>query len=166
MLWNDRLIYSKAPVSDTIKKNNFCLTGNAEITSLPKDPTPTQAMVTKLRAACVVRQKHAEIFFKSEIFDIAQSISTDNRSLYHGSKSDILKRLEKETQPEIHGNNSTLVVDLSVIVKITGQQTFRTFKEFATNVYKHVMSSGVEFTAKRIDIVADQYFENSLKIGT
>ena len=140
--------------------------GNAAITSPPKDPMVTQAMVTKLRAACVAQQEHAEIFFESEIFDIAQSISTDNRSLYHGSKSDILKRLEKETQPKIHGNNSTLVVDLSVIVKITGQQTFRTFKEFATNVYKHIMSSGVEFTAKRIDIVADQYFENSLKSGT
>ena len=133
--------------------------GNAAITSLPKDPMVTQAMVTKLRAACVAWQKHAEIF------DIAQSISTDNRSLYHGSKSDILKRFEKETQPKIHGNNSTLVVDLSVIVKITGRQTFRTFKEFATNVYKH-MSSGVEFTAERINIVADQYFENSLKSGT
>ena len=30
-------------------------------------------MVTKLRAACVARQKHAEIFFQSEIFGIAQS---------------------------------------------------------------------------------------------
>ena len=39
--WNDRLIYSKAPVSDTITKNNFCLMGNAAITSLPKYPTLT-----------------------------------------------------------------------------------------------------------------------------
>ena len=97
---------------------------NAAITSLPKDPVLTQAMVTKLRTTCVARQKHAEIFFQSEIFGIAQSISTDSRSLCHGSKSDILKRFEKETQPEIQGNNSTLVVDLSVIVNIIGQQMF------------------------------------------
>ena len=139
--------------------------GNAAMTFLPKDPMLTQAMVTKLRAACVARQKHAEIFFQSEIFGIAQSISTDSRSLYHGSKSDILKRFEKETQPKIQGNNSALVVDLSVIVHIKRQQTFRTFKEFATNSYKH-MSLGVEFKAERIDIAADQYFENSLKSGT
>ena len=53
-----------------------------------------------------------------------------------------------------------------MIVKIIGQQTFRTFKEFATNVYKHIMNLGVEFKAERIDIVADRYFENSLKGGT
>ena len=172
--------------------------GNAAITSLSKDPTLTPAMVTKLRAACIARKKHAETFFQSEIFGIAKSISTDSRSLYHGSKSDILKRFEKEpqpkihgivphqlqiyrrqlsksdilkrfekkTQPKIHGNSSALVVDLSKIVKIIGQQTFRTFKEFATNVYKHMMSLGVEFKAERIDIVADRYFENSLKGGT
>ena len=60
--------------------------GNAAITFLPKDPTLTWVMVTKLRAA----------------FGIAQSILTDIRSLYHGSKSDIL-RVEKETQPKIMG---------------------------------------------------------------
>ena len=148
------------------KKNNFCLKGNAAMTFLPKDPMLTQAMVTKLRAACIARQKDAEIFFQSEIFGTAQSIPTDSRSLYHGSKSDILKRFEKETQPKIQGNNSALVVDLWVIVHIKRQQTFRTFKEFATNAYKHIMSLGVEFKAEIIDIAADQYFENSLKSGT
>ena len=129
--------------------------GNAAIMSLQKDPMLTQAMVTKLRATCVARQKYAEIFSQSEIFGIAQSISTNSRSLYHESKSEILKRLEKETQPKVHANNSTLVADLSVIVKIIGQQTFRTFKEFATNVYKYIMSLGVELKAERINIVAD-----------
>ena len=87
------------------------MTGNAAITSLPKDPTLTQAILIKLIAARVARQKHAEKFFQSEIFGIAQSISTDSRSLYHRSKSDILKRLEKETQLKIYGNNSALVLD-------------------------------------------------------
>ena len=72
--------------------------GNAAITVLPKYPSLTQVMVTKLKAACVARQKHAEIFFRSEIFDIAKSILTDSRSLKYGSKSNILKRFEKETQ--------------------------------------------------------------------
>ena len=40
MFWDDRLIYSKALVTDTIK-NNFRLMGNAAITSLPKDPMLT-----------------------------------------------------------------------------------------------------------------------------
>ena len=64
IFWNDRLIYSKAPVSDTIKKN--CLIGNAakDPMLLPKDPTLTQALVTKLRAACAARQKHAEKIFQ------------------------------------------------------------------------------------------------------
>ena len=66
--------------------------------SLPKDPTLTQAIVTKLRAACVATQKHAETFFQSELFGKSQSISTDSRSLYHGSKSDILKRFENTAE--------------------------------------------------------------------
>ena len=129
--------------------------GNAAITFLPKNPTLTQVMVTKLRAACVARQKHAEIFFRSEIFGIAKSILTDSRSLYYGSKFNILRRFEKKTQQKIHGNNSALVADLLVIVKIIGQQTFTTF-----------MSLGVEFKAERINIVPDRYFENTLKSGT
>ena len=107
--------------------------GNAAITLLPKYPSLTQVMVTKLKAACVARQKHAEIFFRSEIFDIAKSILTDSRSLKYGSKSNILKRFEKETQQKIPVNNSALVAD---------------------------------FKAERINIVADRYFENSLKSGT
>ena len=39
--------------------------GNAAIMSLQKDPMLTQAMVTKLRATCVARQKHAEILSQS-----------------------------------------------------------------------------------------------------
>ena len=129
--------------------------GNAAITLLPKYPSLTQVMVTKLKAACVARQKHAEIFFRSEIFDIAKSILTDSRSLKYGSKSNILNRFEKETRQKIPVNNSALVADLLVMVKTIGQQTFRTF-----------MSLGVEFKAERINIVADRYFENSLKSGT
>ena len=51
------------------------------------------------------------------------------------------------------------------MVKIIAQQTFRTFKEFSTNVYKNIMSLGVEIKAERTDIAADQYFKNSLKGG-
>ena len=55
------------------------------------------------------------------------------------------------------------MVDLSVIVKIIGKQTNKEFKEFATNVCKHIMSLSVKFKTERINIVADQYYENSLK---
>ena len=84
----------------------------------------------------MLQDKRTEIFF-SQIFGIALSISTNSRSLYQGNKSDILKRFEKERELKIQGNNSALVVDLLVIGKIIGQQMFRTFKEFATNVFKH-----------------------------
>ena len=46
--WNDRLIYAKVAISDTVKKNNLHMTSDAAATSQPKDPTLTQAMVTKL----------------------------------------------------------------------------------------------------------------------
>ena len=53
-----------------------------------------------------------------------------------------------------------------MIVKIIGQQIFRTFKEFATNVYKHIISLGVELKSEKISIVGERYFENSFKGDT
>ena len=164
--WNDRLIYAKVAISDTVKKNKLHMMSDAAATSQPKDPTLTQAMVTKLRAACAVRQHHATIFFQSEIFGIAQSISTDSRSLYHGNKSDILKRFEKETQLPIHERNAALIIDLSVIVQIMAQQKCTTFKEFSRKIYRYIMNLATESKVERIDIVADRYFEDSLKGAT
>ena len=71
---------------------------NEEKTVGAKYPTLTQAMVTKLRAACVVRQNLSTKFFQSRVIWLAQSISTDSRSLYHGTKSHILKRFDKGKQ--------------------------------------------------------------------
>ena len=110
IFWNDRFKCSKAPVTDTIK-DFFCLMGDAANNVSTKRSYAYTGHGNKIiRAACVARQKHAEIFFQSKIFGIAQSISTDSRSLYHESKSDILKWFEKEAA-EIYGNNSALVVD-------------------------------------------------------
>ena len=101
--------------------------------------------------------------FQSEIFGIAQSISTDSRSLYHGNKSDILKRFEKETQLPIHERNAALIIDLSAIVQIMAQRKCTTFKEFSKKVYRYIMNLATESKVERIDIVADRYFEDSLK---
>ena len=98
----------------------------------------------------MLQDKRTEIFF-SQIFGIALSISTNSRSLYHGNKSDILKRFEKERELKIQGNNSALVVDLLVIGKILVNKCLEHLKNLLLTC---------------LNILADQYFGKSLKGGT
>ena len=58
------------------------------------DPSLTQP-ITRLKTANVPRENLVTTLFKSEIFRIVLSISTDGRTLFHATKSDILKLLEK-----------------------------------------------------------------------
>ena len=48
--------------------------------------------MNKLRECIRVRARPAEELFKTELFNVAQSTAKNEDSLYHNSKSDILKR--------------------------------------------------------------------------
>ena len=46
-------------------------------------------MMNKLRSAAAYRPHQTSELFAGEVFGVAQSIATGDRSLYHGTKSEI-----------------------------------------------------------------------------
>ena len=121
-------------------------------------------MIRKLRSAYQHRRDHVSELFKNEIFCIAQSISEDSVSLYHGQKSDILKRLSKSDVPKpVNKNSAGLVSDLSGIINAKANMAFSSFQEFGDKLYQHIVSLGRGYG--RIDIVCDTYFTEKLTEG-
>ena len=162
--WNERLIQVKVPIDSPIKSNKFKLPDKSLTTSAQKDPTLNQSMITKLRSAYSYRKSLLIDLFASEIFGVAQSIAEDSRKLYHGTKSDILKRFGISGKSMNDHNESSIIIELSPVIKAKSSSSCTTFNDFAVIIYNHVMyySSGY----KRCDIIADRYFSFSLKDGT
>ena len=59
---NDRLIYQKISICETIPKNNFCFWYTPEI-GTEKPFTPSNSEITKMRSACEPRPEIAKIVF-------------------------------------------------------------------------------------------------------
>ena len=90
--WNERLIQAKIPINAKIQNNNIKLPGHQNNPSdYVKDPTLTASMISKLRSANFYRPLFVKKLFENEIFGIAQRISTNSLSLYHGKKSELMK---------------------------------------------------------------------------
>ena len=162
--WNDRLIKAKEPINKTIRENKFVLPGNEHAQKKSKkDPILSQSMISKLRSAYQHRRDDVITLFENEIFGISQSISEDSLSLYHGQKSDILKRVSASAIPKIVKDDSGLIIDLSGIINAKADMICSTFQDFADKLYRHIVSLGKNYA--RIDIVCDRYFGDSLKEG-
>ena len=84
----DRLVTCKIPVSDPILLNSLNLPGNPN-KATEKDPVLTAAMMEKLKKACEARSELVENLLSTEIFEIPQSLSANQYSLYHGTKSHV-----------------------------------------------------------------------------
>ena len=123
-----------------------------------KDVSLTTQMITKVRAANITRENLVAMLFESEYVNTAQSIYNNSGTLYHGTKSDILKRFEQSTLFPTPSEYSAVVVDLSGIIKVKAGAACSTFNEFASVVYNHIIYLGDRFQS--IDIIANRYFED------
>ena len=90
--WNGRLVRGKVAIDVPIKKNCFNTMANEQHDIQGKELVLSQSAVTKLRSAAVYREEKVTNLFSTEILGVAQSISENRNTLYHGTKSDILKR--------------------------------------------------------------------------
>ena len=86
--------------------------------------------------------------------------------MYHSQKSQLLKRLDKTvTIPQFTKViPSAIIIELSAVVQIKASCDAETFHEFSLIIYYYILELSTDFS--RIDIVADQYFQDSLKEGT
>ena len=72
-LLNDRLIYQKVSICETIPNNDFCIWYNPEIDT-EKTFTTSNSEITKMRNACEHRPKIAKIVSRNEILNFPQSL--------------------------------------------------------------------------------------------
>ena len=163
IFWNDRLIMAKVPIYKTIKENKHILASSSNSQKrINKDPVHIHSMVSKSPSAYKFRNEYVTDLFRHEMFGIAQSIATDSSTLYHGQKSDILKRLTTKPKPSITAFSSSLTIDPSGVINAKAERKYSSFLDFAQSLYKYILSIGKDF---EFDILCDKYFEISLKEG-
>ena len=84
-------------------------------------------------------------------------------SLYHGTKSDILRRFDVISLPVPESvESSVLIVELSPILRHDFKPD--TSLHFAHMVYDYIIKVGQDYD--RIDVICNRYFEKSLKTQT
>ena len=103
--------------------------------------------------------------FQQELFGTAQSFSEDEFSLYHGTKSDFLKRLDNIAERSISGSsNNAILFDLSGFIRVKTYSNCKNLNEFALLLYQHFSKLSEGYN--RCEIISDRYFDGSLKEGT
>ena len=90
----------------------------------------TAAIISKIKSSYQFRREEVCNLFKEELFQRAHSISEDENTLYHGTKSDILKRLNFTEKPNLNPENLEAVVQRCSVKKV--------FFEISQNSQKNI----------------------------
>ena len=161
--FENRLVKGKEAINDPIKKNFLLVPSKVE----EKHKKEVNKMIystnslTKLREAIHLRSYHSKQLFATEIFGVAQSLAGNSETLYHGTKSDILKCFSSHNDVVIDKFDSAIIHDLSILVKSQYVDNIKTFNEPSKHLYSRIAKISEGY--KRCDVVADRYFPNSLK---
>ena len=169
---HDRLLQRSVTVMEPIKKNKLALfsrpptreksKSSLQVSSLKADCS----LFSRLYIACQSRDGDLQDFFRHENQACPPSLSQDGK-LRMGTKSDLLGCLEgccTTPKPDAPDTNVT-IIDGAVLVNILKPMAAKTFTEYALNVVCPYIQSRLQH-ADRVDIVWDQYQENSLKTQT
>ena len=170
----DRLVSAKVPISQTISTNKFDIWDCSEKVD-KVEFSPTKATLKKMNAACESRKIQAGEVFQNEINNIPQSLSVIGKKggidLYHGNKSDITKRFPSPISfSPVHDpeSQSSIVVEMSPLIRakafVTHTGNLTNFGEFSLLIYYEVTKLASQY--RRIDLVFDRYFDQSLKEAT
>ena len=164
--FEERLIKTKTPIDATVKSNSLRLPGkNFTVKKSKVEQSLTPAIISKTKSSYQFRREEVCNLFKEVLFQRAHSISEDENTLYHGTKSDILERLNSTEKPNLNPKNRNAInFDLSAIVRSKSKSNCLTFDDFANYIYRIKMLTSKNY--ERCEIVADRYFEKSLKEGT
>ena len=86
--FNDRLVYQKVSICETIAKNDFCIWYTPE-TDTEKPFTPSNSKIAKMMNACEHKPEIAKIVFGNEILNVLPSLGKSYNTMNHGSKSEL-----------------------------------------------------------------------------
>ena len=142
---------------------------------MPKDVNKTaiesqqimlsSSTLAKLQNACDYRKEAAEKVFQSEFTGVPEALAKDGK-LFHSNKADLLEVFKSTATPPTVINAH--VIDLSGIIRQLSSinlfiNSCNTLNEFVDCVISYIQNN---FFGDRIDIIADRYFEGSVKVQT
>ena len=163
-----RLIICDVPITDTIKKYKHdlpsSLTKTSEKAALQASQNNSASKFAKSAALCQpYREEKVMKAFSNEVTNFPSAL-TEGGSVYHSSKSDLLKRFKLIPQAVVaqpFEEKNAMIVDLSVIVnylanrKSIKPKTFGEFSEYLLDELNNISRSSA-----RMDIVYDLYPED------
>ena len=122
-----------------------------------------------MRSASEHRPELAEIIFKYEIVNVAQSLVITSDTAYQGKKSDIMKRLPPFSLPHLPNkeSNAAIITKMSPVIRAkcaSVTSDVDCFSNLAFVIFFHVQSLTSSFD--RVDLVFDRYFQQSLTEDT
>ena len=127
---------------------------------------PDSNVLNKIRSAASHRKQPTKEVFNHELFGFPQSLSKCGIDLYHGSKSDLLKKFERFTVDnfEYANRKSAVVIDKAHLIYGKAFADLDTFADFAFTLYFQVKLIRQSF--ERWDLCFDRYNFDSLKTAT
>ena len=167
----ERLVNGSKPLSDRITKNKLQLFGqpparsNSQSTSKLQSLKSDCSLFSRLYIACQSRDGDLNEFFRHENQSCPPSLSQDGK-LRQGKKSDLLDCLTSSVECSIDAPDSdAIILDGAALVNMLKPVVCTTFNDYAEKVFLPYIEKQLE-RADRVDIVWDQYLENSLKSET
>ena len=170
----ERLQEQAKPISEPIKKNKLLLfsrppppkksSASLRVSSLKSDVS----LFSRLYIACQSRDGNLAEFFCHENQACPPSLSQHGK-LRLGNKADLLHSLENciepnDTLPSLP-HPDVIILDGAAVVNFLKPLVAKTFDDYALNVFLPYVVNQLK-RASRVDVVWDQYFNNSLKSQT
>ena len=161
--WEKRLVLAELSIV-IIPLNSYNLPENYNKKSA-YDPVMTAVMMTKFVDAGKNRRYLVKDALKIDVFGIAQSLASDQFSLYHGTKSSIIASLIQTTNTrKIQPDASGCVIELSMLLRKKQPSWVQTFANFSKFLYNEIMD--ISSLSNRCDVITYRYFEESRGSGT
>ena len=150
----------QSTVSDPMLLNLLNLPGNPN-KATEKDLVLTLAMVKKLTKADETRSELVENLLGT--FEIPQSLSANQYSFYHGTKSHVTSQFRTISKPSFHSTKRRIVIELSMLLRKKRVSWVKSFEDYAGFLYHAILKSAEPYS--RFDIATDRCFSESLKEG-
>ena len=168
----ERLVNRTKPVTDTLSRNNVSIFQEKSTKSKPKQHETVSllknetSLFARLYVSCQKRDGDLNTFFSHENQPYPPSISSYGK-LRQGKKSDLLECLEKPIVNQCNERPETdiTIIDGAALVHMLVPKNCKTFQGYVEGIFTAYINA--EFIhALRIDLIWDQYEENSLKSQT
>ena len=169
----ERLVERKKPLSEPIKRNKLCFfqcsskkvsKATQQLSSMKRDCS----LFSRLYISCQTRDGDIDELFKHENQGCPPSLSDQGHLCLPKKKSELADCLKMHTTPltEMPGDFDVTIIDGAVVVNMVKPGIDeRTFSEYATGSFIPYTKAQLRHV-RRLDVIWDEYVENSLKATT